>query len=113
MTDCAAIAIARTCASGRLLTGLLCCCCSRRADKVQGKTLDRFIISAAPRSFKPHMTFTSLYVLLSRVRAVSSLRVLRLPPRSQGGLDYLLEKAPDKATSCYEDAQLVTVKSAE
>lgn len=47
--------------------------------KLQGKSLDRLILSLAPRKFHPPFYMHSLYVLLSRVRTRSGLRILSKP----------------------------------
>ena len=51
--------------------------------RVQGQTLDKMVLSVAPRSFGRRVEMRSLYVLLSRVRSSDGLRVLHLP---EGGL---------------------------
>ena len=43
--------------------------------KLQGKTLDRLVLSLGPRPFKPCWKLSGLYVLLSRVRKLDGLRL--------------------------------------
>lgn len=43
--------------------------------KLQGKTLDRLVVSLKPRSFRPALTLPSVYVILSRVRTREGLRL--------------------------------------
>ena len=64
--------------------------------KLQGKTLDRLILSIAPRPFPPHLDLTAFYVMVSRVRARNGLRLLHRPANRTGGLRYLrkLQHAP-------------------
>jgi hypothetical protein len=59
--------------------------------KLQGVTKSKLIMSVAPKPFPPHMDMEALYVLVSRVRALSGLRVLQRPAASCGGLDNLLD----------------------
>jgi len=59
--------------------------------KLQGKTLDKLILSIAPRPFPPHLDLKGFYVLVSRVRAQSGLRVLHRPSKRKGGLSSLLK----------------------
>jgi hypothetical protein len=47
--------------------------------KLQGRSLDRLIVSLAPREFEPELDITAVYVLLSRVRTRAGLRVLAMP----------------------------------
>eukprot|EP00966_Prymnesium_polylepis_P322674 7378921-Prymnesium_polylepis.1 len=44
--------------------------------KVQGRTLDKLILSIGDRPFEPYLSLPSLYVLASRVRKRAHLRVL-------------------------------------
>jgi len=48
--------------------------------KLQGKTLDKLVLSLGPRSFKPHWKLSALYVLLSRVRKLAGLRLAAQVP---------------------------------
>ena len=59
--------------------------------KLQGKTLDKLVLSIAPRPLPPHLDLKGLYVMVSRVRARCGLRLLHRPPRRTGGLQYLLK----------------------
>lgn len=56
--------------------------------KVQGQTCDKIIIQLNKRKFMPYVTFSMLYVSLSRVRKSENIRLM--PPQpSNGSLDYL------------------------
>ena len=57
--------------------------------KLQGKTLDELILSIAPRPFLPRLDLKGFYVMVSRVRARTRLRVLHKPPRTKGAFDTL------------------------
>ena len=59
--------------------------------KLQGKTLDKLILSIARRPFPPHLDLKAFYVMVSRVRARCGLRLLHRPPQRTGGLKYLLK----------------------
>ena len=75
--------------------------------KLQGKTLDKLILSIAPRPFPPHLDLKAFYVMISRVRARSGLRLLHRPAKRAGGLSYLqkLHHAPAlKAWNTHYDA---------
>ena len=51
--------------------------CAGADYKVQGRTLDKLVLSIGERPFEPHLSLTSIYVLASRVRRRSHLRTLR------------------------------------
>ena len=57
--------------------------------KLQGKTLDKLILSIARRPFPPHLDLKAFYVMISRVRARRGLRLLHRPAKRAGGLSYL------------------------
>ena len=59
--------------------------------KLQGKTLEKLVLSIAPRPFPPHLDLKAFYVMVSRVRARCGLRLLHRPPQRTGGLKYLLK----------------------
>ena len=53
--------------------------------KVQGKTLDYFILCIGPRKgIRPTLSLTDLYVLVSRVRQGKRLYVLGFDPKEEG-----------------------------
>ncbi|KAI9551027.1 hypothetical protein GHT06_005690 [Daphnia sinensis] len=61
--------------------------------KIQGQTCNKVILQLNKRSFMPHLTFSMLYVALSRVRTSESIRLM--PPHPTGpGLGYLQTLKP-------------------
>ena len=59
--------------------------------RLQGKTLEKLVLSIALRPLPPHLDLKVFYVMVSRVRARCGLRLLHRPPQSTGGLKYLLK----------------------
>ena len=57
--------------------------------KLPCKTLSALTLSIGPRPFPPHLDLKGLYVMISRVRRRSQLRVLRKPERRLGGWEHL------------------------
>ena len=62
--------------------------------KLQGKTLEKLVLSIAPRPFPPHLDLKAFYVMVSRVRARCGLRLLHRPPQRTGGPQVPTEAAP-------------------
>ncbi|KAI9551003.1 hypothetical protein GHT06_005559 [Daphnia sinensis] len=61
--------------------------------KIQGQICNKIILQLNKRSFMPHLTFSMLYVALSRVRTSESIRFM--PPHPTGpGLGYLQTLKP-------------------
>ncbi|KAK4028490.1 hypothetical protein OUZ56_017759 [Daphnia magna] len=61
--------------------------------KIQGQTCNKVILQLKKRSFIPHLTFSMLYVALSRVRTSGNIRLM--PPHPTGpGLGYLQTLKP-------------------
>jgi hypothetical protein len=60
--------------------------------KVQGKTLARVILDLNKRPFTPSVSFSALYVAITRVRRNADMRVLK--PQPGGNLDHLMKLAP-------------------
>jgi len=71
--------------------------------KLQGKTLDKLVLSIAPRPFPPHLDLKSFYVMVSRVRARRGLRLLHRPTKRRGGLSYLLKLHHAPALAAWND----------
>ena len=69
--------------------------------KVQGKTLEHFIISIGPRNgIMPALTLTDLYVLVSRVRSGNRLYVIGFDPAVQS--DHLRKLKPSSMLAIWE-----------
>ena len=63
--------------------------------KVQGKTLDYFILCIGPRKeIRPTLSLTDLYVLVSRVRQGKRLYVLGFDPKVDGDHLHKLKHSP-------------------
>ena len=71
--------------------------------KLQGKTKDELILSIAPRPFPPHMDRKAFYVMVSRVRKRTRLRVLHKPTRAQGGFENLLRMSHTKELAAWNE----------
>ena len=69
--------------------------------KLQGKTLDELILSIGPRPFPPHLDLKSFYVMISRVRTRTRLRVLHRPTQMRGGLDHLYKLRHTKTLAAW------------
>ena len=65
--------------------------------KVQGKTLDYFVVNLRPHAWFPHMDLRGFYVFLSRVRSFESLRLLSCGSKPQG-LEVPLQIAAHSST---------------
>ena len=65
--------------------------------KVQGRTLDKLVLSIGDRPFEPHLSLTSLYVLASRVRKRDHLRVLHWDPSTDAPRLRALRHCPQLA----------------
>ena len=49
--------------------------------KLQSKTVTKLILSIGPRSFPPYFTLSTIYVLASRVKLGTQLRVIGFDPQ--------------------------------
>ena len=67
--------------------------------KLQGRTLDKLIISVCKRNRMPWMTLSSFYVLVSRVRKLSGLRLLQ---RDEKGIKDVKRQKPDEYLHAWE-----------
>lgn len=63
-------------------------CFAITVHKVQDQTCDKIIIQLNKRRFMPYVTFSMLYVSLSRVRKSENIRLMP-PQQTNGSLDYL------------------------
>ena len=72
--------------------------------KLQGKTLDKLILSIAPRPFPPHLDLKAFYVMVSRVRGRRGLRVLHRPAKHSGGLRHVLKLKHAPALKAWDAA---------
>ena len=72
--------------------------------KVQGKTLEYFILSIGPRdgNIRPSLKLVDLYVLASRVRLGRNLYVIGLDPRNPRHLAHLRKLRPCAALAIWE-----------
>ena len=71
--------------------------------KLQGKTLDKLILSIAPRPFPPHLDLKAFYVMVSRVRGRHGLRVLHRPAKHRGGLLHVLKLKHAPALKAWDE----------
>lgn len=70
--------------------------------KVQGKTLDYFVLSIGPRSTRPALKLVDLYVLVSRVRLGRNLYVIGLDPSNPSDLEHLRRLRPSAELAVWE-----------
>ena len=71
--------------------------------KLQGRTLEKLILSVCKRSKMPHMTLCSFYVLVSRVREMNGLRLLQ---KDEEGLTAVSKREPDPFLYAWENGYL-------